>query len=133
MAPSYGQNRSPALRTSMCLDGQPQICVRLLQYLRNPSWSTLMLTALGAFQVSLCGASLTAAVAILAVEYLIYRHMRRHHREAFDQLGIRGPAFLWREDRNSEDTGFEDFVSSRKHATPDDSRLKSMLRLKSLI
>jgi hypothetical protein len=59
--------------------------------------------------------------------------MRQHHRKAFDQLGIQSPAFLWREDRDAEDTAFADFISSRKHMTPNDPRLNSLLRLKSFI
>jgi hypothetical protein len=94
---------------------------------------TLAMTGLGVIQVSLCASFLAAAVFVLPVEYQIYRHMRQHHRKAFDQLGIQSPAFLWREDRDAEDTAFADFISSRKHMTPNDPRLNSLLRLKSFI
>jgi hypothetical protein len=94
---------------------------------------TLAMTGLGVIQASLCASSLAAVVIVLPVEYQIYRHLRRHHRKAFDQLRLRSPSFLWREDREPESTAFEDFFSSRKHLTLNDPRLDALLRLKRFI
>jgi hypothetical protein len=71
------------------------------------------MTALGVIQISLCVFSLAAAAILIPiVRYQIYRHLRRHHRKAFDRLAISGPSFLWREDRDAEGTAFEQFFSS---------------------
>jgi hypothetical protein len=92
---------------------------------------TVTMSALGVIQISLCVSSLAAAVIFLPVRYQIYRHLRRHHRKAFDQFGIRSPSFLWREDRDAESTAFEDFFSSGNHETLKDPRLNALLRLES--
>jgi hypothetical protein len=94
---------------------------------------TLAMTGLGAIQASLCASFLVAAVIVLPVDYQIYRHLRRHHRKAFDQLRLQSPSFLWREDRDAEITSFADFISSRKHLALNDPRLNTLLRLKSFI
>jgi hypothetical protein len=91
------------------------------------------MTALGLIQASLCVSFLAAAVIVVPVDYQIYRHLRRHHRKTFDQLRIQSPSFLWREDRDAQIAAFENFISSRKHLTPNDARLNALLRLKSLI
>jgi len=92
------------------------------------------MTVLGAIQISLCGISLAAA-AILApiVQYQIYRHLRRRHREAFDRLAISNPSFLWREDREAEDAAYAQFLPSVKHATLKDPELLELQRRESLI
>jgi hypothetical protein len=90
-----------------------------------------VVTALGITQALLCALSLVAAVVILPVEIQIYRHLRRHHGKALDQMRIHSPEFLWREDRDRQDTAFTEFFSSRKHVTLDDLRLNALLRLKS--
>jgi hypothetical protein len=90
-------------------------------------------TGLGAIEASLCALSLAGAVIVLAVEYQIYRHFHHHHGKALDQLRIHSPEFLWREDRDEQSTAFDDFLSSRKHVTPNDSRLNALLRLKSFV
>ena len=91
------------------------------------------MTGLGVIQVSLCALSLAAAAIVLPIEYQIYRHLRHHHGKALDQMRIQSPDFLWREDRDGPSTAFEDFFSSRKHLTLNDSRLNALLRLKSSI
>jgi hypothetical protein len=87
------------------------------------------MTALAVIQKSLCVSFLAAAVVAVAVKYLLYRHLRRHQREAFDKLRIHSPSFLWREDRDAESTAFEDFFSSGRHEALNDLRLKALLRL----
>lgn len=94
---------------------------------------TLAMTGLGVLQASLCASFLGAAVIVLPIEYQIYRHLRRQHRKAFDQLRIQSPSFLWREDRDAESAAFADFISYQRHVTPNDPRLNSLLRLKSFI
>ena len=91
------------------------------------------MTALGLIQQSLCFAFLAAAVAFIPVRYRIYRRLHRRHRKAFDQLRISSPAFLWREDRDAEETAFEGFFSSGKHEELNDRRLTALLRLESAI
>jgi hypothetical protein len=94
---------------------------------------TVAMTALGVIQKSLCVSFLAAAVILLPVEYQIYRHLRRHHRKAFDHLRVHSPSFFWREDREAEGTAFADFFSSGKHETLKDPGLNALLRLKGLI
>jgi hypothetical protein len=90
--------------------------------------------ALGVIQISLCVFSLAAAAILIPiVRYQIYRHLRRHHRKAFDQLAISSPSFFWREDRDAESTAFEQFFSSGKHETLKDPQLIALRRRESLI
>jgi hypothetical protein len=92
------------------------------------------MTALGVIQTSLCVFSLSAAAILIPiVRYQIYRHLRRHHRKALDQLEISSPSFLWREDRDAESTAFERFFSSGTHETLKDPRLSTLQRRESLI
>jgi hypothetical protein len=92
------------------------------------------MTVLGVIQISLCVFSLAvAAILIPIVRYQIYRHLRRHHRKAFDRLAVSGPSFLWREDRDAEGTAFEQFFSSGKHETPNDPQLSALRRREGLI
>ena len=92
------------------------------------------MTALGVIQTSLFISSVaTAGILVPIVQYQIYRHLRRHHRKAFDQLGISGPSFLWREDRDAESKAFADFFSSGKHETLKDPRLNALWRRVRLI
>jgi hypothetical protein len=92
------------------------------------------MTALGVIQISLCVFSLAAAAILVPiVRYQMYRHLRQHHRNAFDRLEIPGPSFLWREDRDEEGTAFEQFFSSRKHETLKDPQLIALRRRESLI
>src|SRR5476651_2169645 len=95
---------------------------------------TVAMTALGVIQLSLCVSFLaSAAILIPIVRYQIYRHLRRHHRKAFDRLRISSPSFLWREDRDTESTAFEQFFSSGKHETLRDPQLNALRRRESLI
>ena len=95
---------------------------------------TVAMTALGIIQTSVCVLFLaSAAILIPIVRYQIYRHLRRHHRKAFDRLGISSPSFLWREDRGAESTAFEQLYSSGKHETPKDPQLNALRRRESLI
>jgi len=92
------------------------------------------MTALSVIQISLCAFSLAAAAILIPiVRYQIYRHLRRHHRKAFDRLEISSPSFLWREDRDQESTAFEQFFSSGKHETLKDPQLIALRRRESLI
>ena len=92
------------------------------------------MTALGVIQISLCVFSLaTAAILVPIVQYQIYRHLRRHHRNAFDRLAISDPSFLRREDRDVESTAFEQFFSSGKHETLKDPQLSALRRREGLI
>jgi hypothetical protein len=91
------------------------------------------MTALGVIQISLCVFSLAAAAIVIPIiEYQIYRHLRRHHREAFDQLAIPSPSFIWQEDRDAESAAFEQFFSSGKHVLLKDLRLSALRRRESL-
>jgi hypothetical protein len=92
------------------------------------------MTALGVIQTSLCVFSLAAAAILIPiVRYRIYRHLRGHHRKAFDRLAISGPSFLWREDRDAENAAFEQFFSSGKHETLKDPQLSALRRRESII
>jgi hypothetical protein len=92
------------------------------------------MTALGVIQIALCVFSLAAAAILIPiVRHQIYRHLRRHHRNAFDRLEISSPSFLWREDRDKESTAFEQFFSSSKHETLKDPQLIALRRRESLI
>lgn len=92
------------------------------------------MTALGLIQISLCVFSLAAAAILIPiVQYQIYRHLRRHHRKAFERLAISNPSFLWREDRDAESTAFEQFFSSGKHEALQDPQLSALRRRESLI
>jgi hypothetical protein len=90
--------------------------------------------ALGVIQTSLCVFSLAAAAILIPiVRYQIYRHLRRHHRKAFDQLAISSPSFFCREDRDAESTAVEQFFSSGRHETLKDPQLSALRRRESLI
>jgi len=92
------------------------------------------MTALGIIQTSLCGFSLAAVVILVpVVQYQIYRRLRRHHPEVFEQLAISSPSFLWREDRDAESTAFEQYFSSGKHETLNDPQLNALHRREGLI
>jgi hypothetical protein len=92
------------------------------------------MSALGVIQISLCVVSLAAAAILIPiVRYQRYRHLRRHHRKIFDRLGISGPSFLWREDRDVESTAFEQFFSSGNYETLENPQLKTLRRRESLI
>ena len=92
------------------------------------------MTARGIIQISLCVFSLVAAAILIPiVRYQIYRHLRRHHRKAFDRSAISGPSFLWREDRDAESTAFEQFFPSGKHGTLKDPQVSALRRRESLI
>ncbi|MGA8706676.1 MAG: hypothetical protein WB646_06760 [Steroidobacteraceae bacterium] len=95
--------------------------------------NTIAMTGLGAIQTSLCASLLVAALVILPIEYQLYRRLRRHHRKTFDRLRIDSPSFLWREDRDAEDTVFAHLFSSRTHETLNDPRLNALVRLKGYI
>src|SRR5450755_3668830 len=95
---------------------------------------TVAMTALGIIQTSVCVLFLAAAAILIPiVRYQIYRHLRRHHRKAFDQLAISSPSFFWREDCDAENTAFEQFFSSGKHETLKDPQLSALRRRESLI
>lgn len=84
-------------------------------------------TALGAIQLSLCVFSLASiAILIPIAEYQIYRHLRRHHRKAFERLAIPSPSFLWREERDAESAAFEEFFSSGTHVVLQDPQLNAL-------
>jgi hypothetical protein len=92
------------------------------------------MTLVGVIQISLCVFSLaTAAILVPLVQYQIYRHVRRHHRKAFDRLGISSASLLWREDRDAESAAFEQLISAAKHQTLKDPQLNALRRRESLI
>jgi hypothetical protein len=96
------------------------------------------MTALGIIQTALC-ASFLAATAILLpiVDYQLYRHLRRQHRNAFDQLRVSPSAyhFFWRDDRpqDGSNVAYEHFFSSGSHQALKDRRLDVLWRRVRLI
>jgi hypothetical protein len=73
----------------------------------------------------LISAVATGGVFAPIVQYQIYRHLRQRHRRAIDGLGVRTPSFLWREDRQADDSSvaFEKFLSSGSHQELKDHQL----------
>jgi hypothetical protein len=92
------------------------------------------MTALGVIQILLCVFSLVAAAILVPIlRYQRYRHLRRHHRKAFDHMGVSSPSFLWREDRDAEGTSFEKFFSLGKHESLKDPQLNALRQYENLI
>ncbi len=96
------------------------------------------MTALGVIQTSLCASFLGAAAILLPiVDYQLYSHLRRQHREAFDRLGVSASAyhFFWRDDHpeDGSSVAFEQFFSSGNHQILKDRHLDALWRRVRLI
>jgi hypothetical protein len=87
------------------------------------------MTAVRVLQESLLISSVaTGGLLAPFVQYQLYRHLRRQHREAIDRLGIQSPSFLWREDQQASDSDatFEQFFTSGNYQALEDRQLTAM-------